>query len=93
MKSIGDLMNQNFGRSQLLRTAKAQIVMRRWPEVVGPLLAAQTEPVKYRRGTLFVTCTGSAWANELRLRSEQILERLNALAEDDQLFQSLRISQ
>lgn len=92
MKSISDVMDSYWGKSQLLKTAKAQIVMRRWPEVVGPLLAAQTTPVKYRNGTLFVTCKGSAWANELRLRTEEIIDRLNTMAEDD-LFKSLRVSQ
>jgi predicted nucleic acid-binding Zn ribbon protein len=52
-------------------------VQRAWPEVVGPLIAAQAEPTAERGGVLTVTCSASVWAQELDLMSTAIIERLN----------------
>jgi hypothetical protein len=48
-----------------------------WPVVVGPAIAALTEPVKLAQGTLTIACTGPA-ALELQHVAPQILERVNA---------------
>jgi predicted nucleic acid-binding Zn ribbon protein len=53
-------------------------VQRAWPQVVGPAIAAQAQPVSERAGVVTVTCAASVWAQELDLMSVQIVERLNA---------------
>jgi predicted nucleic acid-binding Zn ribbon protein len=53
-------------------------VQRAWPQVVGPAIAAQAQPVSERGGVLTVGCAASVWAQELDLMSVQIVERLNA---------------
>jgi predicted nucleic acid-binding Zn ribbon protein len=53
-------------------------VQRAWPQVVGPAIAAQAQPVSERGGVLTVACAASVWAQELDLMSVQIVERLNA---------------
>ena len=47
-----------------------------WAEAVGERVAAVTEPVSERAGTLVVACTDPVWAHELELLQEQFLERL-----------------
>jgi predicted nucleic acid-binding Zn ribbon protein len=52
-------------------------VQRAWPEVVGPLIAAQAQPTAERGGVVTVSCSASVWAQELDLMSVAIVERLN----------------
>ena len=43
---------------------------------MGERIAAVTEPVSERDGTLLVHCSDPVWANELELMQDQLLERL-----------------
>jgi predicted nucleic acid-binding Zn ribbon protein len=47
-----------------------------WAEVVGERVAAVSEPVSERAGTVTVRCADPVWAEELELMQEQLLERL-----------------
>lgn len=47
-----------------------------WPTAVGDQLAAVTEPVSERGGTLTVECADAVWAQELDLMQATLLERL-----------------
>ena len=47
-----------------------------WAESVGERVAAVTEPVSERGGTVVVRCSDPVWAEELELMQEQLLERL-----------------
>jgi hypothetical protein len=49
-----------------------------WDRVVGPRIAARSEPDRLERGILLVRVASSAWANELSLLSEPIVEQLRA---------------
>ncbi|CAL9486045.1 hypothetical protein SUDANB120_03152 [Streptomyces sp. enrichment culture] len=53
-------------------------VMERWPEIVGPEIAAHCEPERYEERELFVRCDSSAWAAQLKLLAPQLVARLNA---------------
>ncbi len=48
-----------------------------WPEAVGPALAAKTRAVSVLRGRLTVEAKSPVWANECRMMSPQIREKLN----------------
>ena len=60
-----------------------------WSDSVGERVAAVTEPVSERAGTLVVDCSDPVWAEELDLMQEQLLERLRERL-GDQAPQSLR---
>lgn len=81
-----------IGSPEILRAARANGVMNRWGEAVGEILAERSEIVKFDHGTLIVAAYGSAWAQEIRLREHQILDRMNSLA-GEKLFVSLRVQQ
>lgn len=53
-------------------------VMERWPEIVGPEIAAHCEPQRYENRELVVRCDSSAWAAQLKLLAPQLVARLNA---------------
>ena len=51
-------------------------VMGRWPEIVGPDVAAHCVPVTFEAGILTVRADSSAWATQIRLLSSTILGRV-----------------
>jgi predicted nucleic acid-binding Zn ribbon protein len=75
---------------EVLRAARAQAAMRRWPEVVGVMLAGRSHPDRFGRGTVWVAVEGSAWAQELRMMKEKILQKLNDVSGEPGLFTDVR---
>lgn len=47
-----------------------------WPDVAGPVLAAEAEPVGEREGVLVIRCSSAVWAQELELMAPDLLVRL-----------------
>lgn len=90
MKRLSDLLGVSLPEKGVLRTARAQSVLRRWSEIVGAVLAEKSTPERYDRGTVWVAAAGSAWAQEIALRKELILGRMNAMA-GEELFEDLRV--
>ena len=45
--------------------------------MVGPQIAARTEPVSFSGGTLTVAVAESVWRQELTLDKDQLIGRLN----------------
>ena len=54
-------------------------LMADWMSIVGPLLAAQTEPRKLSRGQLTIACAGPV-AMELQHAAAALIERINTHA-------------
>ncbi|MDH3300429.1 MAG: DUF721 domain-containing protein [Acidimicrobiia bacterium] len=50
----------------------------RWPELVGPGLAAATRPVELLNGVLTVACIDAAWASQIGWMEAQIIRRFEA---------------
>ncbi|MEJ5169814.1 MAG: DUF721 domain-containing protein [Fimbriimonadales bacterium] len=90
MKRVQDWIAEALGRPEVVRKARALAVLRRWAEVVGPVVARKSQPDRYERGTVWVAVAGSSWAQELRMQRDQILQRLNELAGEDDLFREIR---
>lgn len=55
-----------------------QQLLKCWPEIVGPAVAAQTRPVSIQRDVLRVATSSSAWSQNLSFERHRILEKLNA---------------
>lgn len=65
-------------------------VQEAWPAAVGPAVAAETRPVAERGGVVTVACDSAVWAQELDLRSQEILGRLQGALEGSE--SSLRVT-
>lgn len=50
----------------------------RWPEIVGPDLAAHAKPGAFADGELTIVCDSTAWATQVRLLAANLVRRLNA---------------
>lgn len=90
MKRIDRLLHSAIEQQEVLRSARAWLVLKRWSEVVGPSLATKSAPDRYDHGTVFVAVVGSVWAVELRMRKDEILARLRSISGEPSLFHRLR---
>lgn len=90
LRKVSQVLPGAVGRDEVLRTAKAQQILREWPEIVGEGLASRSRPDRYSKGTVWVAVQGSAWAQELRMRKDMILERLRTRSGDHALFTDVR---
>ncbi|HWA83229.1 MAG TPA: DUF721 domain-containing protein [Fimbriimonadaceae bacterium] len=90
MRSLQGMLRQAIGKEEVLRTARAQRVLREWPAIVGPAMAARSHPERYDHGTVWVAVTGSAWAQELRMIKDVILAKLEERAGETGLFIDVR---
>ena len=58
------------------RRAAVGGVFGKWPEIVGPQLAAHTTPDSFDDGELVIEADSPAWATQVRLLAPQLLKRL-----------------
>src|SRR5574341_804320 len=76
--AVKEALEGYLKRSGLSRRLAQAAVIPDWPALVGPQIAAVTEPDRVSPdGTLFVKVAGQAWMNELALMSPQILAAVN----------------
>ncbi|MFD5868972.1 DUF721 domain-containing protein [Corynebacterium sp. NPDC060344] len=52
------------------------IIMSKWPEIVGEVIADHAEVVEFKEGELVVQCASSTWATQLRLAQSAILKTI-----------------
>jgi predicted nucleic acid-binding Zn ribbon protein len=77
--AVGEALEGYLARSGLTRRLRQAQVIPEWPRLVGPQIAAVTQPDSVSPdGTLFVNVATSAWMNELQLMAPQIMARVNA---------------
>lgn len=70
--AVGGMLSARGWRSR----ASVAAVFGRWPEIVGPQLAAHAKPEAFSDGDLVVLADSPAWATQMRLLAPQILKRL-----------------
>lgn len=90
MKPVRNLMPKAIESADVLSGARAQQTLKRWDEVVGADMATRSWPDRWDRGTVWVACTGSAWAQELRMMKGELLDRLKQMSGEEALFLDLR---
>jgi predicted nucleic acid-binding Zn ribbon protein len=62
----------------------------KWHEIVGVEVAKRAKPERVSNGILFIRVTDSIWAQELSLRSEKIISRVNQFLTSPKTIHSLR---
>ncbi|NVN03509.1 DUF721 domain-containing protein [Asaia siamensis] len=75
-RALGSILPQVTKPAFSKRAAPAIRLILDWAEIVGPALAAQTEPRRVSAGTLTIACTGPV-ALELQHLAPQLIERIN----------------
>jgi predicted nucleic acid-binding Zn ribbon protein len=75
---VGEVLSRFLKRSGLAGKVEAASVVPEWDRLVGPQIAAVTEPLRVSGDRLFVAVDTSAWLMELNLMKGEILRHLNA---------------
>jgi predicted nucleic acid-binding Zn ribbon protein len=75
---VGDLLGKFLDRSGLAAGVEAASVLPQWPQLVGPQIAAVTDPQRVSDGTLVVGVRSSAWLMELNMMKGELMKRVNA---------------
>ncbi|WP_408868666.1 DciA family protein [Asaia sp. VD9] len=75
-RALGAILPQVTRPAFNKKAAPAVRLIMDWAEIVGPALAAQTEPRRVSAGTLTIACTGPV-ALELQHLAPQLIERIN----------------
>jgi predicted nucleic acid-binding Zn ribbon protein len=76
-KPFGSVIDDLIAARGWTLPAAAAGAMDRWPEIVGPDVAAKTTPESFADGILVVRAVSTAWATQLRLMAPQIVHKLN----------------
>ena len=78
--SAGDVLQSLFleGKSPLAAEFGRWRLWRKWGEIVGPTISAQSEPVGMRDGVLYVWVKNSSWMQQLIFLAKPIKEKVNA---------------
>jgi predicted nucleic acid-binding Zn ribbon protein len=79
--AIGEVLERYLARlgGGLAKRLKQAQVIPDWARLVGPQIAAVTQPESVAPdGTLFVRVATSPWMNELQLMAPEIMARINA---------------
>lgn len=78
--SLGDAISAWLEGAGLDVRAAAHKILQDWPNVVGPAVAAQAQPLEIRGGVLYLRVPAPAWKQELNLRSPEIVAAVNRAA-------------
>ncbi|HEX5581102.1 MAG TPA: DUF721 domain-containing protein [Gemmatimonadaceae bacterium] len=77
--TLGDVLAGFLEQSGLAERVEQAAVLPEWPTLVGPQIAAVTEPRSITPdGTLWVAVQTHAWMTELSLLEPELLRKLNA---------------
>ena len=76
-RRIGEVLAALVAQRAFARGMPLGRLVRRWEEVVGPRLAAETSPARLEAGTLVVRATSGPWGAQARFLGEEIRKRAN----------------
>lgn len=90
MRRLDRLLGDSVAQKEILRAARVWRALRRWEEIVGSGLFARSRPDRYEAGVVYVAVTGSAWAQELRMQSDRIRQKLAEMTREPGLVTDVR---
>lgn len=80
--AFGSILSGQVSERGWRRNIANGIIMSKWPDIVGEMIADHAEVVEFDDGTLIVQCASSTWATQLRLAQAQILKTIAATVGD-----------
>lgn len=90
-EGMRDLVAKAVSSLGLGELAAAGRLFRSWEEIVGPEVAARSQPLSLRDGVLRIQTDSPAWAAEVRYLAPELLRRTNA-ALGRELARELKVS-
>lgn len=74
---IDDLFEELARRKKLFKEVYLRLMLEEWKEIVGEKISKHVLPKKVESNVLYVSYDDPLFANEFRMRSEEILKILN----------------
>ena len=82
-KSVGDAIEELIAQLGIKKKLHEQDAFLVWDQAVGERIAKVATPTRMLRGTLIVSVKSGAWRNELSMRKQEIIRRINELVGDE----------
>jgi predicted nucleic acid-binding Zn ribbon protein len=79
-KTIGDLISQLVTQRDWQGGLSEGEIFVRWREVVGEDIANKSEPIEIKDEKLLIQCTSTAWATQLNLVKNDLLQSIQKVA-------------
>ena len=79
-KPIGELIDQLVNQREWKSGLAEGEIFVRWNEVVGEEIADHCQPVEIKEERLLIQCVSTAWATQLNLVKNQLLESIQKVA-------------
>ena len=76
-ESIGSAIKEWLRKNNLEQKVAQESVPLYWKEIVGEILAKNTEVEKIENGKMFLKTQNSTWRTEIIIRSEKIRKKVN----------------
>jgi len=88
IKATLEEMLEELGLRQSIENHKPIVC---WKEVVGDKVASHTQPIRIKKGVLFVNASSPVWAQELSLIKKELIRKINKYLKND-LVKDIRFS-
>lgn len=79
MEQLKEILKQTLAKSGLSQIEHLALIKEQWLDLVGNEVALHCQPVKLKKGILYIEVTSPVWAHRLSLTKLQIKEKLNPL--------------
>jgi len=79
IKTVGEAIEELIAQLGIKTKLHEQDAFVVWDEVVGERIAEVAKPARMVRGTLIVSVKSGPWRQELSMRKQEIIRRLNEL--------------
>jgi len=74
---LGDFLQKALKRRKILLDMADGSLVDTWNRTVGPAIASQTFPFKFKNKTLFVKVSNSTWMQQLQFMKEEIIAKVD----------------
>lgn len=78
--AVGDLLNDLVKQRDWQSGLSEGEIFVKWREIVGEEIAQHSEPIEIKEDRLFIKCTSTAWATQLNIVKNQLLESIQKIA-------------
>jgi predicted nucleic acid-binding Zn ribbon protein len=76
-RPLGETLEELVEKLGIKRKLQEYEAVERWGDIVGQQIARVTSATGITKGVLFVRVRASTWRNELTMRKEEIIRKLN----------------
>ena len=77
LQKLGDILEKALKRKKIPIDIMDQDIRNAWRKSVGPQISAQSDPFKFKNGTLYVKVSTPTWMQEFQFMKQEIIDRLN----------------